>query len=57
MIDDHVDIKAGDLVIFDKNSDLPLQYSLLSNLEGRKTFYRMQRKDLKATVDFHIFEN
>jgi len=57
MIDDHVDVSVGDLVIFDKNSDIPLQYSMLSNLEGKKTFYRMQRKDLKATVDLHIFEN
>ena len=44
-------IKVGDIVAYEKYSDVMLQYNLYNNLEGKQKFYRMQRKDLCAVMD------
>lgn len=45
------EIAVGDVVLFDKNCDLPVEYDLHQSLAGRnKTFYRMHRCYIKAIV-------
>jgi hypothetical protein len=54
---DAADVSVGDIVIFDKNCDLPLEYDLHQSLDGRKkTFFRFNRCYIKAIVqkDFLI---
>lgn len=42
---------VGDKIIFDKNSDIPLEYELHQTLGGRKeTFYRVRRCYIKAIL-------
>jgi len=44
-------VSVGDIVIFDKNCDLPLEYDLHQSLDGRKkTFFRFNRCYIKAIV-------
>jgi hypothetical protein len=54
---DASEVSIGDIVIFDKNCDLPLEYDLHQSLDGRKkTFFRFNRCYIKAIVqkDFLI---
>jgi len=43
--------QVGDRVMFLEDSDIPLQYDLHANLEGKKMFFRMQRKDIFGIVE------
>jgi hypothetical protein len=52
----NVKLEEGDVVMYDKHSDIPLQYQLHADFDGlRNVFFRMQRKDvagiLKGTED------
>lgn len=48
---DATEVSVGDVVIFDKNCDLPLEYDLHQSLDGRKkTFFRFNRCYIKAIV-------
>lgn len=43
--------KVGDRIMFSQDSDIPLQYDLHASLEGKKMFFRMQRKDIFGIVE------
>lgn len=45
------DLKVGDRILFTPDSDIPLQYALHRNLEGKTNFFRMQRKDIIGIVE------
>lgn len=48
---DAKDVSVGDVVIFDKNCDLPLEYDIHQSLDGRKkTYYRFNRCYIKAII-------
>jgi co-chaperonin GroES (HSP10) len=44
-------LNVGDVVVYEKYSDIKLQQELHSDLDGNKVFYRMQRKDMVAVVN------
>jgi hypothetical protein len=48
--DDGVDIHPGDKVVLRKVSDIPLQYPLHAKIDGGKTFWRVQRKNILAKL-------
>ena len=41
------DLKKGDKVMFEKFSDIPIEYDMHKTIEGE--YYRMQRKDIMGT--------
>lgn len=43
--------KVGDTIMFTQDSDIPLQYDLHASLDGKKKFFRMQRKDIFGIVE------
>lgn len=43
------EIKQGDIIVFNRDSDLPAEYSLHKSL-GTKTFFRLQRKDIDGII-------
>lgn len=45
------DVKAGDRIYFEPDSDIPLQYEMHRNFEGKKNFFRMQRKDIFGIIE------
>lgn len=45
------DVKVGDRVLFEPESDIPLQYELHRNFKGKTNFFRMQRKDIIGIVE------
>lgn len=55
---DPYEVSVGDIIIFDKNCDLPVEYDLHQSIEGRKkTFYRMHRCYIKAIIQkSHLHE-
>lgn len=48
--DDVYDIREeiipGDLIVFSEASDLPLEYDIHKSFEDKKSFFRMQRRDI-----------
>lgn len=44
------DLKVGDHIMFEPDSDIPLQYPMHRNLKEKKTFFRMQRKDILGII-------
>ena len=52
----NIDVKEGDIVVYDKNSDIPLQYSFHNNLEDDSEYIRMQRRDMSAIIPKETFE-
>jgi len=53
------EIKPGDVIAYDRHSNIPLQYHLHSDIEGSQNFLRMQRNDICAVVtekEFSITE-
>lgn len=48
--DDNCDIKAGDKIVMRKSADIPLEYEHHASLEGRKKFFRVQRRYILAIV-------
>jgi len=53
------EINPGDIIAYDRHSNIPLQYSLHSDIEGSQNFLRMQRNDICAVVtdsEFSITE-
>ena len=54
---DATNVSVGDIIIFDKNCDLPLEYDLHQSLDGRKkTFFRFNRCYIKAIIQKEYFE-
>jgi co-chaperonin GroES (HSP10) len=45
------DIKVGDLVLFSKFSDVPLEYDAHSSIDKGKKFFRMQRRDILSIIN------
>lgn len=43
-------IKTGDYIAFDRASDLLCEYDLHASLDGKKKFYRIQRRYIQAIV-------
>jgi co-chaperonin GroES (HSP10) len=54
---DQDNIRPGDLVVYDPHCDIPLQYDLHANFEGKKTFWRIQRRYISAIIQQGAFEN
>lgn len=48
--DENCDIKVGDKIAMRKSSDVPLEYEHHASLEGRKRFYRVQRRYITAIM-------
>jgi hypothetical protein len=46
----NIKVKAGDIVMYDPHSDIPLQYAFHADLDGKKRFFRMQRKDITGIL-------
>jgi hypothetical protein len=46
--DDGCDIKIGDKIIMRRSADIPLEYEHHASLEGRKRFFRVQRRYITA---------
>lgn len=46
----HDDVKVGDRIYFEPDSDIPLQYEMHRNFEGKSNFFRMQRKDIFGII-------
>lgn len=45
------EINPGDIIIFNRNSDLPVEYPLHRSLNGKsQTFFRLQRKDIDGII-------
>ena len=44
------EVSEGDYVTFQKNSDIPLQYDLHADFDGRRTFYKIQRRYMMAVI-------
>lgn len=45
------EISVGDVIVFNANSDLPLEYSLHKSVaKNAKTFFRLQRRDIDAII-------
>lgn len=45
------DLCNGTKVLLSDNCDIPLEYDLHSSLDGKKTFYRVQRRHILAKLD------
>jgi co-chaperonin GroES (HSP10) len=45
------EVEVGDLVMFTKNSDIPLEYDLHVKFDKGKKFFRMQRSDIVAKLN------
>jgi len=52
----NIEIEEGDVVVYDKNSDIPLQYSFHNNLENDSEYIRMQRRDMSAIIPKETFK-
>lgn len=48
--DEGVNVVSGDKVVLRKISDIPLQYPLHAKIDGGKTFWRTQRKNILAKI-------
>lgn len=48
--DEGCDIKVGDKIVMRKSSDIPLEYEHHASLEGRKKFFRVQRRYIIAVL-------
>lgn len=44
-------IKVGDMVVFSRYSDLPVEYELHNSIDGKKQYFRMQRRDIYHIID------
>lgn len=44
-------LKSGDIIMFSRFSDIPLEYDSHASILGNKQFYRMQRRDIFAVLD------
>lgn len=46
------EISVGDMIVFNRNSDLPVEYPLHSSLSGVRSenFFRLQRRDIDAVL-------
>ena len=51
----NIDTVPGDIVAYDKNSDIPIQYEYHNQLDGKKRYVRMQRRDLSAIIPKEYF--
>ena len=51
IVENDDEVNVGDKIMFLQDSDIPLQYELHANLEGKKTFFRMQRKDILGILE------
>jgi co-chaperonin GroES (HSP10) len=49
--DIHEEIKTGDIILFSKFSDIPLEYEVHRSIDGQKQYYRMQRRDILDIVN------
>ena len=45
------EVKVGDIILFSKFSDIPLEYDVHRSINGAKQYYRMQRRDILDLVN------
>lgn len=45
------ELKVGDIILFSKFSDIPLEYDIHRSINGAKEYFRMQRRDILDLVD------
>lgn len=51
IVENDKDAKPGDRILFSPNSDIPLEYDLHASFEGKKKYFRMQRKDIFGVLE------
>lgn len=47
---DMPELAVGDMIVFRKNADIELEYSLLATFDGKKPYFRIQRKHIVAII-------
>lgn len=55
---DHIEsVPNGSVIVFSKHSDIPLEYDLHSEFEGKETLYKMQWPDILAVIPDYNHES
>ncbi|MEE9337986.1 MAG: co-chaperone GroES family protein [Methylococcaceae bacterium] len=51
----NINVNVGDIVIYDKNSDIPIQYEYHNDVDDKNKYVRMQRRDISAIIPEEYF--